>query len=74
MRQGTEFKASPNSTRKYLPKEYFTPMHYEIYGNKVAMINWTAPITTVVTENKAMANSFRIYFNNLWKISKEKPN
>ena len=47
-------------------------MHYEIYGNKVAMINWDNPITTIITDNKAMADSFRIYFNNLWKIAKEK--
>ncbi len=70
LKTGTNLKDEKNSLRKYLPKEYFNPIHYEIYGNKVAMINWNKPITTIITENKNMADSFRIYFNNLWKIAK----
>lgn len=71
LRIGTKFPTTSISERKYLPKEYFGPIHYEIYANKIAMINWDKPITTIITENKAMADSFRIYFNNLWKIAKQ---
>ena len=70
--EGYKQKESTRAKIRYLPKSYNTPMHYEIYGNKVAMINWDNPITTIITDNKAMADSFRIYFNNLWKIAKEK--
>lgn len=68
--EGYKSRTAKTAKVRYLPKAYATPLHYEIYGNKVAMINWEEPITTIITENKAMADSFRVYFNNLWKIAK----
>lgn len=70
--EGYKFRSAKTAKVRYLPKSYATPIHYEIYGDKVAMINWDPPITTIITENGAMANSFKVYFNNLWKIAKEK--
>lgn len=55
---------------KYLPKEYFSPMHVEIYENNVAIIDWNKPITTIIIEKKEIANQYRKYFNLLWNIAK----
>lgn len=70
--EGYKSRTAKTVKVRYLPKSYASPLHYEIYGNKVAMTNWNPPITTIITENKAMADSFKVYFNNLWKIDKEK--
>lgn len=70
--EGYKSRYAKTAKVKYLPKSYASPIHYEIYGNKVAMINWDPPITTIITENEAMAESFKTYFNNLWKIAEKK--
>lgn len=57
---------------RVLPKEFSSPFHYEVYGDKVAIINWDAPITTIIVKNKEMVNSFKAYFDSLWKVAKEK--
>jgi hypothetical protein len=44
----------------------------EIYGNKVAIFDWTEPITTIIIEKKGIADSYRKYFNLLWKIASPK--
>ncbi|MFH0714321.1 MAG: helix-turn-helix domain-containing protein [Candidatus Diapherotrites archaeon] len=60
---------SKNSKFKYLPKEYLTPVTTVVYGNKVANFIWTPPCHGIIIENKEMADSFRSYFENLWKIA-----
>jgi len=55
---------------KYLPREYFSPIHIEIYENKVAIIDWNKPITTIIIEKEEIANQYRKYFNLLWNIAK----
>jgi len=72
LEKGMKYIGHPRSIRKFLPKEYFTPLTYDIYGDKVATTNWEMPITTTIIKNKALADNFRVYFNSLWKIAKEK--
>ncbi len=55
---------------KYLPKEYFSPVHVEIYGTNVAIIDWNKPIITIVIEKKEIVNQYRKYFDLLWNIAK----
>jgi len=55
---------------RVLPVKFSTPFHYEIYGNKVAIIYWTDPIITTVVENKEVADNYRKHFNAMWKIAK----
>ncbi|KYK26580.1 hypothetical protein AYK26_07405 [Euryarchaeota archaeon SM23-78] len=57
---------------RFLPPEYFGPLHVEIYGNKVAISDWTKPITTIVFEKKAIADEYRRYFELLWNMGKPK--
>lgn len=63
---------SPNTQAqiKYLPKEYLFPVRTMIYGNKVAIVDFTKPITTIIIENKKIADSYKKHFNLLWKIAK----
>lgn len=54
---------------RYIPEEYFNPNPTIVYGEKVASIIWE-PLTTIVIENKQLADSFRKHFELLWKMAK----
>ena len=54
-----------------LPKEYVTPAEVNIYQDKVFTILWTKEPQAWVIENKAVADSYRKYFDVLWKTAKE---
>ena len=58
------------SKLKHLPKEYFSPLHVEIYKDNVAIIDWNEPITTIIINKKEIVNQYKSYFNLLWKIAK----
>ena len=68
--EGTTFvhKAS-HITYKFIPKEFFPPTPTAIYGNKVGFLVWD-PLNVVVIENKDLADSYRKWFNLLWKTAK----
>lgn len=55
---------------RYLPEAYFTPLHVEIWGNSVGLIDWTEPITTVIIDKPEIAQRYRKHFEQLWKIAK----
>jgi len=63
---------SPNVTAKirFLSNEYLPPVRTMIYSNKVAIVDFTKPITTIIIHKKEIANSYKNYFNTLWKIAK----
>lgn len=61
---------SKNSEYKYLPKKYLSPVTTAIYDDKVASFIWTFPYYVILTKNKEVADSFRSYFELLWKIAK----
>lgn len=53
-----------------LPREYLTPTHISIVGDKLGIILWSEQPLGILIENKEIADSFRNYFKLLWKISK----
>ena len=55
---------------KILPKEYMTPTHINIVGNKVGIILWSEDPIGILIENKEIADSFSNYFKLLWKLAK----
>lgn len=58
---------------RFLPKEYTLPAVTWVYGNKVAIRPSEESLedtTIIVLENPKIANSFRKYFELLWKIAK----
>ena len=68
---GEGFK-SPNPVAKirFLPKEYILPVRTMIYGNTVAIVDFTDPMTTVILNKKSIADTYKNHFNLLWKIAK----
>jgi sugar-specific transcriptional regulator TrmB len=56
---------------KILPKEYLTPTHISVVGNKVGIILWSENPLGILIENKEIAESFNNYFKLLWKIAKD---
>jgi sugar-specific transcriptional regulator TrmB len=56
---------------KILPKEYMTPTHISIVGDKVGIILWSEQPLGILIENKDIAESFRNYFRLLWNIAKK---
>ncbi len=62
---------SKNSEFKFLPNEYLTKTTTVVYKNKIANFIWTDPYYVILIENKEVANSYRGYFNTLWKIAKK---
>ncbi len=65
-----EIKKMKLTEVKLLPKAYMTPTHISIVGNKVGIILWAEDPLGILIENAEIANSFRNYFNLLWKIAK----
>jgi sugar-specific transcriptional regulator TrmB len=55
---------------KFLPLKYSQPPTITIFGDYVAVFMWTEPIVATLTKSKELSNSFKRYFNFLWKIAK----
>lgn len=56
---------------KTLPKEYMTPAEVNIFKNKTAIVLWGKNPIAFLIKSSDVANSFKSYFNLLWKIAKE---
>ena len=62
---------NPLAEIKYLPRGFTTPTRTFVYGNKVAIIDFHKPFTTIIIENKEVAESYRKHFYFLWEIAKK---
>lgn len=62
---------TPFTEFRFLPKDIKSPQTVWIFGDKVAIIlsSLEQPVITLI-ENKEIADSFRDYFNWLWRVSK----
>ncbi len=60
-----------SSAVRYLPDKYFSPVMMSVYGDKTAIFIWSEPLFAILITDKDVANSFRSYFNLLWKIAKK---
>ncbi|MEK6886908.1 MAG: helix-turn-helix domain-containing protein [Nanoarchaeota archaeon] len=60
----------PLSEIKYLPTQFNSPTATNIYGNKVAIILWTEEPFAILINQKEIADSYRNYFELLWKMAK----
>ncbi len=70
VRKGRKGEISKQSRTRYVPKEVKSPVTTNIYGNKIAIIIWTATPEAVIIENKAAADSYRAYFEVMWAAAK----
>lgn len=55
---------------KYIDREYPSPSVTMIYGNKVALFIQDRPILIILIESEKVAESYKEYFNLIWKIAK----
>lgn len=64
----------PKSVTKlrFLPKEVFGNVAFEVYANKVGIFLWGNPNYFILIENKKVAESYRKQFDLLWGQAKEK--
>lgn len=68
VRPGTDIHPSKTTTLRYFGKEAKeTVVSTNIYDNKIAIILWTDIPEAIIIENKAAADSYRDYFEVLWK-------
>jgi len=59
----------PHIKYKFIQKEFFPPTPTGVYGDKVFFMIWD-PLNLIVMENKDLAESYRRWFNLLWKIAR----
>jgi len=57
---------------KYISSKSESPVVTNIYGNKIAIIIWSEPPEIILIENKKAADSYREYFEFMWKNAKKK--
>ncbi|MEK6947806.1 MAG: helix-turn-helix domain-containing protein [Nanoarchaeota archaeon] len=56
---------------RYLSSEYNQPSTIVIFSDYVAMLMWTTPLIGTLTKSKQLSDSFKKYFEELWKMSKK---
>ncbi len=60
----------PFAQTKYLPEEFASPVSTNIYGDKIAIILWTFEPVAILIKQKEVAETYKKYFDILWKIAK----
>ena len=63
-------KKIPLSEIKYIPQKYANPLAINIYKDKVAIIFWKKNPTAIVIKEKEIADSYRQYFELMWKMAR----
>jgi len=66
-----KLEKSKNSEFRYLPKEHISPITVLIYGNKIQITIWEKPMFNILINSKKISESFKSYFNQLWKLAKK---
>lgn len=55
---------------RYLPEEFAVPSSTNIFGNMVAILIWGKEPIAITIESAEVAESYKNYFETLWKIAK----
>lgn len=55
---------------RYMPKGYISPIAIDIFEDYVYMFLWEEKPFVFMIKNKKISQSFKVYFDFLWKISK----
>jgi sugar-specific transcriptional regulator TrmB len=67
---GKDREKEKNTEVKYMPKGYISPAAIDIFQNYVYIFLWEEKPFVFMIKNKMIAESFKQYFNFLWKIAK----
>jgi len=62
----------PYTEAKYLPEKFNTPVSTLTCGDEIMIINWEHPLTFIRIESKALAETYRIYFELLYSAASQK--
>lgn len=68
--KNSDYVKSISGKIKFLPKEYNYPSATFVYSNKVAFFVFTEYPTAFLIESKEIAESYKSYFNLLWRLAK----
>ncbi|MFC1697646.1 TrmB family transcriptional regulator [Nanoarchaeota archaeon] len=66
-----EDNAPPNTEVRHVPKDVISPVATNIYGDKIAIIIWSEPPEAIIIENRDAAQSYRAYFEVIWKSAQK---
>lgn len=69
-RRGVDIKPTKTTEIRYIPKQVLTTAGMTLYADRVAITIWTDPPEAVIIRNKAVYESFKNYFDILWKSAK----
>lgn len=61
---------SKKSEFRYISKDILSPTTTLITGNKVLITIWEKPMHNILITSKKISDSYRSYFNHLWKLAK----
>lgn len=67
---GKDREKEKNTEVKYMPKGYISPSAIDVFGDYVYIFLWEEKPFVFMIKNKRIAESFKQYFNFLWKIAK----
>ncbi len=70
IKRAKELKKLKYTEVRFVNTEYVIPISLWIYNNKVAFLLWDSE-TGILIENKETSDTFKNYFNLLWKISRK---
>lgn len=68
--QGKEREKEKYTKTKYMPKGYISPAAVDIFEDYVYLFIWEEKPFVFMIKNKFIAESFKQYFNFLWKMAK----
>ncbi len=66
-----KIKLSKNSIIRYLPDTYFSPTMTVVFGSYTAIFDWNEPFHVVLIKSHSTAQSYKNYFEALWKMAKK---
>ncbi|MCK4808001.1 MAG: hypothetical protein KAS90_00100 [Candidatus Aenigmarchaeota archaeon] len=62
---------SKGTTYRYMPLKALSPVATNIYNDKIAIIIWTDPPEAIIIKNKEAADSYKNYFEFLWRAGEK---
>lgn len=61
----------PITQYRYIPREYVSPSHTVIYGDKVVFMIWEPTLHLIHIKSKEFSESFRAHFEIVWKSARK---
>lgn len=65
-------KSAPTTAYKFLEAKQFNPTNTFVYADKIVIVSWGTPVTATLIKNREVAETYREYFEHLWKIADTK--